>query len=185
MKKNLYLLICSISCIIGLQVLIACSSESENPKVTTKLTAESNPIFGESTEEKLDNLLTDYVYDMKSALAEKDDKKVAAKIQILKEEYSMRVEELQSEIEFWENSLSEQEKEAFEQRIEEKPYFQDLFTTSFSVMGRMNKSPELRKAFEELNSHMNFINEDISSEEATGEEYPEDLIEIEEDTVKE
>jgi hypothetical protein len=49
--------------------------------------------------------------------------------------------------------------------------------TSISAMSRMNKSPELRKALEALNADISFINEDLSSEEATGEEYPEDIAE--------
>lgn len=179
MKKNLYLILCGISCIAGLQLLSACAEKSEPSQVVTEKPSDSNTIFGKSTEEKLDDFLSDYVEDMKSALAETDDKKAAARIQQMKDEYGPRAKELKSEVEAWERSLSEEEKKEFEQRAEDKPYIKDLLTTSFSAMGRMNKSPELRKAFEDLNSDMSFINEDVSNEEATGEEYPEDVVEEE------
>jgi hypothetical protein len=181
MKNTLYLFICSISCAVSLQILNACAEKRETSGAAAGQTVVRKAVFGESTEEKLDGLLTDYVHDMKSALAEPDDKKAAARIQQMKAAYSKRIEQLQVEVEAWENSLSEEEKQAFEQRTENKPYFKDLFATSISAMKRMSKSPELRKAFEDLNADMNFINEDSSSEEATGEEYPEEVAEAEND----
>jgi Skp family chaperone for outer membrane proteins len=177
MKKNTLLFICSIGLLAALQVLNACAEKREPLKIVTEQVSAEHSNLNEATEEKLDNLLTDYVDDMKRALAEPDDKKAAAKIQQMKSQYSTRIEELQVELEAWENSLSEEETRAFQQRMENKPYFKDLFTTSLSAMGRMTKSPEFRKAFEDLNSNLNFINEDLSIEEATGEEYPEDNVE--------
>jgi hypothetical protein len=178
MKKNIYLLIYGISFVAGLLVLDACTEKSEVSQVTAATdNASGSSIFRKSTEEKVDEFLTDYLKDMKAALAEPDDKKAAAKIQQMKEEYAPRAEELKPEVEAWETSLSEEERKALEQRTENKPYIHDLMATSISAMSRMNKSPELRKALEALNADISFINEDLSSEEATGEEYPEDIAE--------
>ena len=174
MEKNLLLFIGCIGLLAGMHMLSACAEKRETSTIVAEQAPADHSLLNEATEEKLDNLLTDYVADMKSALAEPDDKKAAIKIQRMKGQYSTRIEELQAELETWENSLSEEEVRTFQQRMENKPYFKDLFATSLSAMGRMTKSPELRKAFEELNSTINFINEDLNPEEVTGEEYPED-----------
>jgi gas vesicle protein len=181
MKNNIYLFACRVGCVAGLLLLSACSEKNETSQATTTLekSAEKVSVFGTSTEEKVDDFLTDYVKDLKSALAEADDKKAAAKIQQMKEKYAPRAEKLKAEVETWEASLTEEEKKAFEERADDKPYLKDLITLSFSAMSRVTKSPELHKAFEDLNSQMNILNEDYSSEETTGEEYPEDVVDEE------
>jgi hypothetical protein len=160
-------------------LLSACSEKNETSQTATTIekSAESVSVFGTSTEEKVDDFLTDYVKDLKSALAETDDKKAAVKIQRMKEKYAPRAEKLKAEVETWEASLTEDEKKAFEERADDKPYIKDLITLSFSAMARVTKSPELHQAFEDLNSKMNILNEDFSSGETTGEEYPEDVVE--------
>jgi hypothetical protein len=177
MKKNVYLFVCGVGLIIALQGLYACAEQNEASQEATKESFSKGSVFSKNTEQKLDDFLSDYVKDLKEALAETDDKKAAVRIQRMQEKYGSRAEELKSEVETWEASLSEEEKKAFEQRAENKPYIKDLLTTSFTAMGRMNKSPELRKAFEELNANVDFTSEDLSTEEATGEEYPEDVVE--------
>jgi hypothetical protein len=179
MKKNICLFIYGVGFIAGLQVLTACSEKGEASQVVAVTEKSSGgSVFGKSTEEKMDDFLTDYVKDLKEALAESDDKKAAARIHKMKEKYGPRAERLKPEVEVWEKSLSVEEKEAYEQRAENKPYIKDLIATGFSAMGRINKSPELRQAFEDLNADMNFLNDDLTDEEATGEEYPEETTDV-------
>jgi hypothetical protein len=177
MRNNVYLFLCGISLMTGLQLLGACHHKSEVTQASIEKSADGHSVFGKSTEEKLDDFLSDYIKDLKNALAETDDKIAAAKIQQMKEKYGPRAEKLQLEVESWETSLSEEEMKAFEQRTENKPYFKDLLTTSVTAIGRVNQSPEIRKALEELNTHVDVLDKDIGTEETTGEEYPEEITE--------
>lgn len=174
MKIPTKLLVIALSACISLQMTSCSDSKESNSTTEVKETkANSGSVFGKSTEEKIDDFLTDYVSDLKSAMDEKDDNKAIALLKDMKEEYASRAADLKTEVEAWEKSLSETEEQELSKRMESKPYFKDLVTVGFSAMGRFSKNPELQKAFEDLNSSV-----DVGTSD---EENSEDEIEAEEE----
>jgi hypothetical protein len=145
-----------------LQIVSGCSEKgAQDGSAATESTGASgsSAIFGKSTEEKMDDFLSDYVKDLKAAMDETDDQKAIAKLKDMKAEYEPRAAELKAEAENWEKSLSESDKEALEKRMGEKPYIKELITLGFTAAGRFSKTPELQKAFDDLNSSMDFTDE--------------------------
>ncbi|QHT67931.1 hypothetical protein GXP67_15435 [Rhodocytophaga rosea] len=141
-----------------LQIVSGCSEKTAKKGDTTEATGASgsSSLFGKNTEEKVDDFLSDYVKDLRAAMDEADDQKAISKLKDMKAEFEPRAAELKAEVEEWEKSLSESDKEALEKKMENKPYIKELITLGFTAAGRFNKTPELQQAFEDLNSSMDF-----------------------------
>jgi hypothetical protein len=145
------------------------SKETTTGTQTKETKSASSSMFGKSTEEKVDDFLTDYVSDLKSAMDERDDKKAIALLKEMKEEYASRAVDLKPEVEAWEKSLSDTEEQDLSRRMESKPYFKDLVSIGFNAMGRFSKNEELQKAFEDLNSSVDIATTD---DDTMKDEYP-------------
>lgn len=152
MKHSIKLIGAALLCF---HLITACSDNKPQEQQAAAETAGasgSSSLFGKSTEEKVDDFLNDYVKDLKAAMDEKDDQKAISLLKEMKAEYAPRATELEPEVKEWEKSLSENEQESLEKRMGEKPYIKELISIGFTAATRFNKTPELQKAFEDLNS---------------------------------
>jgi hypothetical protein len=157
-----------VTALFCLQMVCGCSEKDSKEEASTTDTEStgasgSSSLFGKSTEEKVDDFLSDYVKDLKAAMDETDDQKAIAMLKEMKSEYEPRAAELKAEAKKWEESMSETDKEALDKRMETKPYIKELITLGFTAAGRFSKTPEMQQAFDDLNSSMDFT-EDLKED---------------------
>ncbi|RNI26784.1 hypothetical protein [Rufibacter latericius] len=109
------------------------------------------------TELKMDKIMNTYAIKMKAAFLEKNDQKTMDMIKSASQEAGTQINQMKSEIEQWAKALKGMkgpEKEAFEKRYAEKPYFKTIFTLMLdpAVSQRLQANPALAKALEDGNA---------------------------------
>lgn len=138
-----------------------------------QVTAAVSSISKHPTEEKYDRIMEKYAVGLKTAFAEKDDKKAIVIINKTTNEFITEIEKIKPELERWVKGLTEKDKEELEKRAGEKAYLKTIFEIMFDpeVGKRLEQNPELKKALDAGNERMQALGfEDDSTEEEEIEE---------------
>ncbi|MFD2246893.1 hypothetical protein [Pontibacter ruber] len=134
------------------------------PLKTTITTAVANV---HPTEAKYDKIMEKYANGLKGAFAEKDDKKTVAMVNKINDELVVEIGKIKPELERWVKGLTEQDKEALEQRMGNKAYLKTIFEIMFDpeIGKRIEQNPELKKAIEAGSQRMQALGFEGSEED--------------------
>ena len=159
MKK---FLIVSAGLALGSILLLQQATAVPVPSISSVAVINTHP-----TEAKYDKAMDKYAVGLKAALNEKDDKKAVALINKINNDLVADLEKIKPELERWLKGMTDQDKEALEERMGGKTYFKTIFELMFdpAVGARIEKSPELKQALEAGNAKMKSLGFESEEEE--------------------